>query len=58
MAATRETDPVCGMHVDPETALTVEYDGHVYYFCESVCADIFRDEPDRWVPDGRSGPDR
>ena len=50
MTPTITTDPVCGMQVDPEAAVTVEYGGRTYYFCESVCADIFRDEPVRWVP--------
>ncbi len=49
MTETITTDPVCGMQVDPEAALTVEYSGRTYYFCESVCADTFRDEPVRWV---------
>lgn len=50
MTETITTDPVCGMQVDPEAAVTVEYGGRTYYFCESVCADTFRDEPVRWIP--------
>ena len=42
-------DPVCGMDVDPVTAITVEYGGTRYYFCEAVCAEVFREEPQRWV---------
>lgn len=49
MASTTVIDPVCGMQVDPETAVAVEYGGRVYYFCESACADTFRDDPDRWI---------
>lgn len=52
MASTTANDPVCGMRVAPETAIAVEYDGHTYYFCESACADTFREDPDRWIPDG------
>ncbi|HLA15602.1 MAG TPA: YHS domain-containing protein [Candidatus Limnocylindrales bacterium] len=44
------TDPVCGMPVDPKSAVAIKYDGRTYYFCESTCADTFRDEPDRWIP--------
>jgi len=44
------TDPVCGMQVDPETAVTVEHSGGNFYFCEAACAETFRDDPDRWVP--------
>ena len=25
------TDPVCGMQIDPDTALSAEHDGHAYY---------------------------
>lgn len=48
MASTTK-DPVCGMQVDPKTAVAVEYAGGTYYFCESACADTFRDDPDRWI---------
>lgn len=51
MARVTVTDPVCGMQVDAETAVAVEHDGRVYHFCESACADTFRDDPDRWIPD-------
>jgi len=43
------SDPVCGMQIDRETAVAVEYAGDTYYFCESACADTFRDDPDRWI---------
>lgn len=42
-------DPVCGMTIDPASAAAVEYDDRTYYFCESACADTFRDEPERWI---------
>ena len=50
MQSTTEIDPVCGMEVDPASAVAVEYEGRVYHFCEAACADTFRDEPDRWIP--------
>lgn len=50
-STTTAIDPVCGMEVDPESAMAVEYAGDVYSFCESVCADTFRDEPARWIPE-------
>lgn len=43
------SDPVWGMQVDPTTAVKLEYAGEAYYFCESACADTFRDDPDRWI---------
>ena len=48
--ASTTTDPVCGMQIDPETAVAVEYAGDTYYFCESSCAHTFGDDPDRWIP--------
>ena len=44
-----ETDPVCGMAVDPEEARadgrTAEYDGRTYYFCSRGCLLEFADDP-------------
>jgi YHS domain-containing protein len=37
------------MLVDPAVADVVEHAGRRYYFCESACADTFRDDPDRWA---------
>lgn len=50
-STTTAIDPVCGMQVDPASAIAVAYAGDVYYFCESACADIFGDEPVRWIPE-------
>jgi hypothetical protein len=35
------TDPVCGMKVDKEKALTAQHDGHTFYFCSSDCRERF-----------------
>ena len=43
------TDPVCGMAVDPATAIRINVDGGSYYFCEFACADTFREDPQRWI---------
>jgi YHS domain-containing protein len=48
-SVTTEVDPVCGMTIDRENAVAVAHQGTTYYFCEEVCAEIFRDEPERWV---------
>ena len=45
----RVTDPVCGMAVDPATAIQINVDGRVYSFCEVACADTFREDPQRWI---------
>jgi YHS domain-containing protein/uncharacterized membrane protein YraQ (UPF0718 family) len=39
------TDPVCGMTVDPETAVHVSYAGRAYYFCGEGCARHFAVDP-------------
>jgi YHS domain-containing protein len=31
------TDPMCGMTVDPNTALHAERDGQTFYFCSDHC---------------------
>ena len=39
-------DPVCGMQVDPASAAgTFEYEGRVYYFCNSSCLQKFSANP-------------
>ena len=35
------TDPVCGMKVDKEKAVTAEHDGHTYFFCSDHCREQF-----------------
>lgn len=39
------TDPVCGMQVDPATALTFEHEGVQYHFCSTHCRDRFQADP-------------
>jgi len=34
-------DPVCGMHVNPETAIKQNIDGTTYYFCSESCRSSF-----------------
>ncbi len=41
-----ETDPVCGMTVQPATAAgSYEYRGKSYYFCATRCLEKFREDP-------------
>ncbi len=51
MASARDavTDPVCGMAITASTAIAIEHDGQTFHFCESACAAIFREEPERWI---------
>lgn len=42
MTAEREViDPVCGMTVDSDKALTAEHEGGTYYLCSSRCLAAF-----------------
>lgn len=43
------TDPVCGMQVDPTTALTLDYEGTPYHFCSERCRDRFEHDPARFL---------
>ncbi len=39
------TDPVCGLVLPAETAVTREVDGHVVAFCSESCASTWADSP-------------
>ena len=47
----KQTDPVCGMHVDPAHARggTHEHGGTTYYFCNPGCRERFVADPDRYL---------
>ncbi|HEY0439626.1 MAG TPA: heavy metal translocating P-type ATPase, partial [Xanthobacteraceae bacterium] len=48
--ASRVTDPVCGMSVDPHTAKhRAEHDGRPYYFCSAGCRTKFIADPARYL---------
>lgn len=41
-----ETDPVCGMQVDPKKAAgTSNFQGKEYYFCSTACKHKFDQNP-------------
>lgn len=43
-------DPVCGMHVDPNSAAeSVEFKGKTYYFCSTHCAKKFAADPESFL---------
>jgi len=49
-AAHHAVDPVCGMDVDPSTALhRATHDGRDFYFCSEHCRTSFLSDPSRWV---------
>ena len=42
--ATLERDPVCGMLVERASAVTLEWEGEVFYFCAAGCREQFAGE--------------
>ena len=54
--STSETkDPICGMTVDPATALHIERDGKTFYFCSEGCQQKFLASPVDAKPEGKAG---
>ena len=50
-----ETDPVCGMTVDPATAKhRFDHAGETYHFCSARCAERFAQDPAQYL-DGEAG---
>jgi Cu+-exporting ATPase len=51
-----ETDPVCGMKVDPATARggSHEHGGKTYWFCNPRCRERFAADPGHWLKAGPS----
>lgn len=47
--ATMATDPVCGMKVEREKAVTTEWDGQVFSFCSRDCRNEFLEEPQQFL---------
>jgi len=43
------TDPVCGMTIEKEKAISIEWDGQFYYFCARGCRDEFNHDPQQFI---------
>lgn len=43
--AEKVTDPVCGMEIEKDAAMGVEYDGTTYYVCSNECKEEFLNDP-------------
>lgn len=52
---TTTKDPICGMTVDPATALHAERDGKTFYFCGDHCLQKFLSAPAGTKPEEKSG---
>jgi len=46
---TMATDPVCGMAIERERAITLEWDGQEYFFCAKGCRDEFANHPEQFI---------
>ncbi|MFA5867344.1 MAG: ATP-binding cassette domain-containing protein [Actinomycetota bacterium] len=42
-------DPVCGMSIEKDAAVTKNYQGIDYYFCSAGCAREFEEDPDKFL---------
>jgi putative ABC transport system ATP-binding protein len=42
------TDPVCGMAVERENAIELEWEGQMFYFCARGCRDEFAGHPEQF----------
>ncbi len=50
-----ETDPVCGMRVNPaDAAGKADYRGKTYYFCNTSCEERFREDPELFLDAGET----
>ena len=48
-APEKAKDPVCGILVDKDPALSANYKGETYYFCSRADTDKFKQEPEKYV---------
>lgn len=46
---TMAIDPVCGMTVERETAIKIEWEDQLFYFCAKGCRDEFANQPEQFI---------
>ncbi|CAG1016179.1 putative ABC transporter ATP-binding protein [Anaerolineales bacterium] len=46
---TMAIDPVCGMSVEREKAISATWEGHIFYFCARGCRDEFLNDPQKFL---------
>ena len=47
--AEKAKDPVCGIMVDKNPALSYTYKGETYYFCSKADQEKFKETPDKYA---------
>ena len=55
-SAATVSDPVCGMEVDPASALAHEHGGQKFFFCGKRCLDKFTANPAQYIGNAPAGP--
>lgn len=53
--AQKAIDPVCGLTVDKNPALSYSYKGETYYFCSKADLEKFKKTPDTWAKKPATG---
>jgi YHS domain-containing protein len=48
-------DPVCGLMVEKDPALSTNYKGKTYYFCSKTDAQKFKKEPEKYLKKNNAG---
>ncbi len=49
------TDPVCGIHVDPNAGYAKVVNGHLHRFCSRKCLDRFEQDSNRYLTTSSNG---
>ena len=53
---TKQTDPVCGLKINPQrSGYSTEYEQRLYFFCSRNCLDRFHQDSERFAKSGRRG---
>jgi len=52
MQVAQAVDPVCGMSVGAEAAVTAEHEGQTYRFCSAHCQEKFLEDPGKYMSGG------
>ena len=47
-------DPVCGIYIDEDEAVTAKYHGKAYYFCSDDCKEEFQETPNEYIGEIRT----
>lgn len=49
VASAKVADPVCGMSIDAEAAVTAEHEGETYHFCSAQHKEQFMQDPAKYM---------